>query len=67
VIYTGPFRARGDFTDLMGRASSAEAAHSSDGEKLYLSREPGPATMSAGLFVFEEQHVAFYVHVRISV
>jgi hypothetical protein len=66
VIYTGPFRARGDFTDLMGRASlvppKLPKAAKADGT-LYLSREPGPATMSAGLFVFEEQHVAFYVHV----
>jgi hypothetical protein len=55
VIYTGPFRARGDFTDLMGRASlvppKLPKAAKADGT-LYLSREPGPATMSAGLFCF---------------
>jgi hypothetical protein len=66
VIYTGPFPGRGDFTDLMGRASLVTLrlpkAAKADGT-LYLSREPRPATMSAGLFVFEEQHVAFYVHV----
>jgi hypothetical protein len=31
MIYTGPFPGRGDFTDLMGRASRAEAAEGSEG------------------------------------
>ena len=47
VIYTYPFRARGDFTDLMGRARRYRLP-----ARLYLSREPGPATQSAGFFCF---------------
>jgi hypothetical protein len=32
MIYTSPFPGRGDFTDLMGRASRAEAAEGSEAD-----------------------------------
>ena len=61
--YTAVFRARGDFTDLMGRAHMAAQGVCLE---LCLSREGCPR-LSSRAFLCKEHHVALHLHVRIRV
>ena len=69
VFYTGLFRGRGDFIDLMGRVAGTHVP----APQYYLSREQARDRVSGFFFALsesggpKEHHVALHVLVRIGI